>query len=89
MSLLEKYLKGWTFRTSKPSFEPGDEMELYVTDAEDGTPIARVGDSFIHISDGSAALVGTRVRVRVDRFDDDTHTGHATMLEPVEVEADD
>lgn len=89
MSLLEKYLKGWRFRTNQPSFEPGEEMQLYVTDVEDGTPIARIGDSFIHITDGSAALVDTRVRVRVERFDDDTHTGSATMLESVEIESDD
>lgn len=89
MSLLEKYLKGWQFRTNQPSFEPGDEIQLYVTDTEDGIPVARIGDSFIHISDGSAALVGTRIRVRVEQFDADTNVGTATMLEPVEIEADD
>lgn len=96
MSLLKKYLKGWRFRTNQPSFEPGEELQLFVTDIKDenvnedgdvdGTLIARVGDSFIHISDGSAALVGSRVRVRIERFDADSHTGHARLLEPVDTD---
>lgn len=86
MSLLEKYLKGWRFRTSKPSFEPGEEMQLFITDIEGNTLIARIGDSVIHISEGSPALVGTRVRVRVEQFDDNTHVGNATLLEPIETD---
>ncbi|RRJ27888.1 DUF7513 family protein [Halocatena pleomorpha] len=86
MSLFDKYLKGWRFRTNRPSFESGEELQLFVTDIEDDTLIARVGDSFIHISDGVPALVGTRVRVRVDSFDADSHVGNATLLEPIDSE---
>lgn len=84
MSLLSKYLTGWRFRTNRPSFDPGEEVQLFVTEVEDGTPIARVGDSFIHLTDGSEALVGRRVRIRIENFDSNTHVGNGTLLELVE-----
>jgi hypothetical protein len=83
MSLLEKYTKGWSFRTNTPSFSEGDEISVFVTGVEGGDPIARIGDSKLRVSSGSAALVDKRVLLRVTSFDDDSHTGEAEYLETV------
>ena len=83
MSLLEKYTKGWSFRTNKPSFAEGDEISVFVTSVEAGTPIARVGDTKLRIPDASENLVDKRVLLRVTMFDEDSHVGEATYLRTV------
>jgi hypothetical protein len=84
MSILEKYLAGWTFRSNKPSFDVGDEVELFVTGRENGAQIARVGDSKLRL-DGDApdGLLDKRVRLKVTSFDDGDHVGEAEYLESV------
>jgi hypothetical protein len=83
MSLLEKYTKGWSFRTNKPSFAEGDEISVFVTGVEAGTPIARVGDTKLRIPDAPENLVDKRVLLRVTTFDEDSHVGEATYLRTV------
>ncbi|NHN41537.1 hypothetical protein G9C85_07780 [Halorubellus sp. JP-L1] len=84
MSLLEKYAKGWGFRTHTPSFDVGEELSAFVTGVDDdGTPVVRVGDSIIRLEDADPGLVDKRVRCRVTGFDDDAHTGTAVYLETV------
>ncbi|MBB6645963.1 DUF7513 family protein [Halobellus ruber] len=83
MSLLEKYTKGWSFRTNKPSFRAGEEISVFVTGVEADDPIARIGDTTLRIRGGSADLVDSRVLLRVTSFDDDSHTGEAEYLETV------
>lgn len=83
MSLLEKYTKGWSFRTNKPSFSEGDEISVFVTGVEGDDLIARIGDSKLRVTDGSTDLVDKRVLLRVMAFDDDSHTGEATYLKTV------
>jgi hypothetical protein len=84
MSLLQKYLAGWAFRSNYPSFEAGDEVELFVTGREDGAQIARVGDSKLRLDeDAPDGLLDKRVRLKVTSFDDDAHVGDAEYLETV------
>lgn len=83
MSLLEKYTKGWSFRTNTPAFEEGDEISVYVTGIEDGTPVARIGDTKLRVTDAPSELVDKRVLLRVTSFDDDAHVGEAEYLEVV------
>ncbi len=83
MSLLKKYTKGWSFRTNKPSFSEGDEISVFVTGVESGTPVARVGDTKIRVPDADPNLVDKRVLLRVTSFDDDEHVGEAEYLETV------
>jgi len=83
VSLLEKYTKGWWFRTNKPSFATGDEVSVFVTAVDAGTPVARVGDTVLRIPDGDPALVDKRVIVRVTSFDEDDHVGEAEHLRTV------
>jgi len=83
MSFLEKYLAGWTFRSNHPTFDAGDEVELFVTGREDGAQIARVGDSKLRLVDASEDLLDKRVRLKVTSFDDDAHVGEAEYVETV------
>lgn len=78
-----KFLTGVGFRTTTPSFETGDEFVVVVTGVEGGTPIARIGDSKLRIPDAPADSVDTKVRVRVEEFDDEAHVGTAEYLETV------
>lgn len=83
MSLLEKYLKGWSFRTSRPSFEPDEELTVIVSEYDDGSPVARIGDTVLHVDDVPPNAIDRRVRVRVTEFDENEHDGRATYLETV------
>jgi hypothetical protein len=83
MSLLGKYLAGWGFRTARPTFEPGDELSVFVTGYEDGVAVARVGDSKLRVPDAPAGLLDSRVRLRVTAFDDADSAGEATFVEKV------
>lgn len=53
MSVLRKYTEGLGFRTNTPSFDAGDEITVFVTGVESGTPIARIGDSTLRLENGS------------------------------------
>jgi|AntDeeMinimDraft_5_1070356.scaffolds.fasta_scaffold27358_2 hypothetical protein len=83
MSLFEKYLAGWEFRSNHPSFDAGDEVELFVTGREDGAQIARVGDSKLRLTNAPNGLLDKRVRLKVTSFDDDAHVGEAEYVETV------
>ncbi|AQL44077.1 hypothetical protein BV210_15805 [Halorientalis sp. IM1011] len=81
MSLREKYLAGWRFRTRAPVFEPGEELLAYVTDADGGTSVVRIGDSVLELDDDVPA--DAKVRIRVTDFDAETHRGEAELLDVV------
>ncbi|MFC5279619.1 hypothetical protein ACFPM1_12755 [Halorubrum rubrum] len=83
MSALDKFLAGWSFRSSTPDYEPGDAIEVMVTGREGDTAVARIGDSTLRIEDAPADAVNTRVLVAVDTWDGSTHTGSGTYRETV------
>lgn len=83
MSIREKYLAGWGFRTNKPDFEPGEEISAFVTGYDGDTPIARIGDTILRIEDAPENALDTRVRLRVEEFEGNDHHGTATYLETV------
>jgi hypothetical protein len=80
---LGSFLAGVGFRTNTPSFEAGEEITAFVTGVEDGTAVARVGDSKLRISNAPVDAVDTLVRLRVEGFNEDTHVGQAEYLETV------
>jgi hypothetical protein len=80
---LGSFFAGAGFRTNTPAFESGEEITAFVTGVEDGTPIARVGDTKLRVSGAPRDAVDTLVRLRVDSFDDGNHTGEAEYLETV------
>jgi hypothetical protein len=83
MSLLGKYLRGWSFRTARPTFDVDEEIEVFLTGVRDGTVVARVGDTIIRVPDADPSDVDTRCRIRITEFDDDDATGEATLLATV------
>lgn len=83
MSFLEKYTKGWSFRTTHPSFETGEEISVFITGYDGATPVARVGDTILRIADAPNDPQDKRVRVRISEFDESDSTGEADYLETV------
>ncbi|RBI61058.1 hypothetical protein DMJ13_15105 [halophilic archaeon] len=81
--MMEQFFKGVGFRTNRPVFEPGEEIEVYVTGYEGDTAIARVGDSVLRISDAPPDVLDRRVRLRIEEFDDNDHDGQASLLDVV------
>lgn len=81
MSRLSLFTEGLQFRTNKPTFEPGTEFTGFVTGYENGTGLVRLGDSVLRLDEASPELVDTQVRLRVEEFDSNDHTGRATVLE--------
>ncbi|WP_433628502.1 DUF7513 family protein [Halomicrococcus sp. NG-SE-24] len=80
---MEQFLKGVGFRTNRPVFEPGEEIEVYVTGYEGDAAVARVGDTVLRIPDAPRDALDKRVRLRVEEFDDNDHDGQASLLEVV------
>jgi len=83
MSLLAKYLQGWSFRGTRPAFDVDEEIEVFLTGMQDGAVVARIGDTIIRVPDADPSYVDTRCRIRVTEFDADEATGEATFLEKV------
>ena len=83
MSRFDKFVAGFSFRDSTPDYEPGDVVEVMVTDQAGGELVARIGDSTLRIEDAPADAVNTRVLVVVDRWDDANHSGAGTYQETV------
>lgn len=81
MSRLAAFTEGLEFRTNKPSFDPGTEFRAFVTGYENGTALVRLGDSVLRIPDAPPNLLDTQVPVRVESFDDNDHTGQASLLD--------
>jgi hypothetical protein len=83
MSVWEKYTKGWSFRTNRPTFAVGEEVELFVTGYEGDTAVARVGDTILRVPDAPQGVLDKRVKLRVEEFDGNDHDGRATLLDVV------
>jgi hypothetical protein len=85
---LEKLLAGWTFRTSTPVYEPGEELTAFVTGVNGSTPVVRIGDSIIRLPDtnGDGDLVEKRVTLKVTEFDAQRHEGTGEVLSVVDDE---
>ncbi|WP_418279891.1 DUF7513 family protein [Halorubrum sp. DTA98] len=83
MSIFEKYLAGWSFRTRYPDYEPGEVIEVMVTSTTDGKAKARIGDSILRIADAPENALHTRVTVEIDEWDAEDHIGEGTYIETV------
>ncbi|SDR26736.1 DUF7513 family protein [Natronobacterium texcoconense] len=84
MSLLEKYFKGWQFRSTTPSLEPGTEVNVFVSRYDgDGIGVVNVGDTRLYVEGVDPAHVEKRVRVEVTSFDEEKSTGRGEFREVV------
>lgn len=79
MSRLDAFLKGLEFRTSRPEYDAGDELDVIVTGREAGEAVVRIGDTKLFVADGHLS-VDDEVRIRVTEFDDDRSVGRAELL---------
>lgn len=75
----KKLFTNWRFRTTTPTFEPGQQLELYLTGFDAGCGEARVGDTLIEIEGTSAAQIDFLVKITVQSFDKSTHRGKARI----------
>lgn len=82
-SFFRKYLQGWSFRSSTPAYDEGDEIEVFLTGVRGGTPVARIGDTLIEVPDAPPQMVDSRVAVRVTEFDPEHNRGTAKFVEKV------
>lgn len=71
----------WRFRTTHPTFEPGQRIEVYLTafDEATGKGEARVGDTILEVEGARADQVDTLVELKVDTFDGQAHRGAARV----------
>lgn len=83
MSLLEKWLAGWSFRTRTPAFDPGRSIEVMVTAMDGDHAIARIGDSTFQIDGTPNDALHTGVLVDIEQWEADTNTGRGTYRETV------
>lgn len=83
MSIMEKWLAGWSFRTRYPDYEPGETIEVMVTGMTDGKAKARIGDSILRIKDAPEGSENMRVLVEIEEWDTEDHIGEGTYLETV------
>jgi hypothetical protein len=83
VSRFEKFLAGWSLRSSTPDYEPGDVIEVMVTGAEGDRAIARIGDSTLRIEGAPGDAADTRIRVAVETWDETAHRGTGTYRETV------
>ncbi|WP_049921191.1 DUF7513 family protein [Halopiger djelfimassiliensis] len=84
MSFLQKYLKGWTFRSSSPSLNVGDELEIFIAESN-GSDVgyAYIGDTELTVDGAGPGTVEKRVQVRITEFDETTATGRGEFVEVV------
>ncbi|TYL36730.1 TRAM domain-containing protein [Natronococcus pandeyae] len=84
MSMLDSYFKGWKFRTTNPSLEPGNEINIFVNEYNgNNTGIANVGDTRLYIEGVGPEHVEKRVNVEVTEFDKEKSVGRGTFREVV------
>jgi len=81
--MIDKYLKGWSFRSATPSFEPGQEITVFLTGVRGDAVVARVGDSTLAVDGATPENVDKKARVRVTEFEDNDHDGRAELLDLV------
>ncbi|WP_435194966.1 DUF7513 family protein [Natronomonas sp. EA1] len=82
MSRFSAFLAGLSLRSSKPTFDAGQEFSAFVTGHNGTTPLVRIGDSVLRVgnADTDDLPVDVRARFRVTAFDDDRHEGELELL---------
>lgn len=75
--------KTWTFRTARPTFEAGEELNVYLTafDASSGRGEARIGDSILEVEGARPEQLDKLVTLKVASFDAQAHRGQAQVID--------
>lgn len=69
----------WRFRTSTPTFEPGEQLEVYLTNFDGGRGEARIGDTILEVEGASVGQVDQLVEISIESFDKSAHRGQARI----------
>ncbi|WP_226479346.1 DUF7513 family protein [Natrinema amylolyticum] len=80
MSLFDKYLTGWRFRTSRPALEVGREIDVFVAESNGTSGRAYIGDTELVVEGAGPETVEKQVRVRVTEFDETTASGRGELV---------
>ncbi|HMB50068.1 DUF7513 family protein [Natronoarchaeum rubrum] len=85
MSFLKKYTKGWSFRTTSPSLEPGSTVDVFLAeyDAAEDAGLAFVGDTKLYVEGATPEHVEQQVRVEVAEYDSNGGVGRGEFVEVV------
>ncbi|QCS42316.1 TRAM domain-containing protein [Natrinema versiforme] len=83
MSLLGKYFKGWRFRTSRPAFKQGSEVDVFIAESNGTSGRAYIGDTELVIEGAGPDCVEKQVRVRITEFDEAAASGRGEFVEVV------
>jgi hypothetical protein len=76
------FFTGWQFRSSTPSFGPGEEIEAYITGYDEARQRgeARIGDTIISVRGVEPAAVDQLVTLKILRFDPASNYGEAELV---------
>ncbi|MGZ0746386.1 MULTISPECIES: DUF7513 family protein [unclassified Haloparvum] len=85
MSLISKYLSGFSFRTSTPSLEPGRTVNVFVSQYDDATGegIALIGDTELRVAEFDPDDIDKRVAVDVREYDEATGVARGEFVDVV------
>ncbi len=84
MSLLEKYLKGWRFRSDRPDLPVNEEVAVFVTERNsDGTGVAQIGDTTLYVEGVESEHLEKRLLVHVTEYDPQEGVGRGEFREVV------
>jgi hypothetical protein len=73
-------MKGWQFRTTKPTLEEGSKINIFVNRYNgDNVGVANVGDTKLYIEGVEPEHVEKRVRVEVTEFDPEESVGRGVF----------
>ncbi|QZA88858.1 TRAM domain-containing protein [Salinarchaeum sp. IM2453] len=83
MSFFKKYLKGWKFRTGRPTLDVDSTVDVFVSEHDGQRGLARIGDTQLYVNDLPKKHKGKQVRVRVTSFDSDRSVGEGEFVKVV------
>ncbi len=88
MSVLNRFLQGWEFRSATPSFEAGEEITAYMTGymPEQNIGVVRIGDSILTIPEAELENVDTLLRLEITSFDEARYHGKARIVDSSEAQ---
>lgn len=71
----------WRFRSTRPTLEVGQDIEVYLTafDPDTGKGRARIGDTLLEVDDAKADQLDQLVRLHVESFNQDQGIGTARI----------
>ena len=76
------FFTGWHFRSSTPSFSPGQQIEAYLTGYNEQNQCgeARIGDTILRVPGTRPDQVDQLLTLQITQFDPTSNTGEAEAV---------